>query len=70
MTEELFRTVAVRFLRAFLSGAVASMVVLSPMTANSWKDVGTWIAALSMAGLVGGITGVIMGADKYLRSEQ
>lgn len=65
--EQLTKSVIMRFVRAFLAGAVANMAVMLPFTGNSWKEVGMWIAILTMSGCVGGISGCIMAGDKYFR---
>ena len=62
------KSVLMRFIRAYVSGAVASMVVVMSFSGNSWSQLGTWLSALALAGIVGGITGVIMAADKLMRS--
>jgi len=69
MTKALLKSVSLRFLRAFLAGAVSNLIILAPFSGNSWKDVGTWIAALTLSATVGGVTGVIMAADKYFRAD-
>lgn len=67
--DQLIKSVLFRFLRAFVAGAVATMLTVVPMAANSgWKDLGTWLSALALAGIVGGVTGVLMATDKALRS--
>ncbi len=61
-----YKSVAVRFLKAYLSGALATMATVMPFSGSSWNDVSVWIGALMMAGIVGGLTGVIMGYEKWL----
>lgn len=58
-----------RFARAFVAGAVATMIVVVPV-ANSWSELSTWLYALALAGVVGGISGIIQAADKYYRFEE
>lgn len=67
---KIVKALLLRFARAFIAGAVGNMVVMLGFTANSWNDVGVWIAALTMSGIVGGISGLIMALDKYFRIEQ
>lgn len=58
-----------RFLRAFGAGASASMIALLTCTnCNNWSDVQTWLSALTISGVIGGISGLIMAVDKYFRS--
>ena len=56
-----------RFLRVFLFSAIGSMASLSPMIINNWHDLTTWIAMLLLAGITGGIAGLIAALDKYGR---
>ena len=63
-----FKSLAFRFLRGFIAGAVATMATMTPSIIASWRDLGIWLAALSLAGIVGGITGGILAIDKYVRS--
>lgn len=61
------KSVLLRFVRAFVAGAVSVMITIVPMT-GGWKDLGTWLSSLALAGIIGGISGVLMAVDKYLRS--
>ena len=67
MTEKQ-KSILLRFVRAFLAGAVSTMIVIVPM-AGSWTELGQWLSALSLAGIIGGISGVLMATDKALRSK-
>ncbi|MFA6201519.1 MAG: hypothetical protein WC679_14055 [Bacteroidales bacterium] len=69
MTQELFKSLCWRFGRAFIAGAVSTMVVIMPLSNNSWNDLTTWLSALALAGIVGGISGLIQAIDKYCRSD-
>jgi len=64
---DLVKSIILRFVRAFVSGAVGTMVVIVPIS-NSWTNLGGWISALVLAGIIGGVSGVIQAADKYFRS--
>ena len=66
---DLKKSVLFRFLRGFVAGAVGSMASLVPMVGSSWQELETWLVALGIAGLSGGITGAILAADKYFRSK-
>lgn len=59
--------VLLRFIRGFVAGAIASMATIVIFTGNGWSELKTWLIALSLAGLTGGITGGIMALDKYFR---
>lgn len=63
---QLLKSLILRFVRAFVSGAVSTMVVIVPLT-GTWRDLQTWLSSLALAGIIGGITGVIQTADKYYR---
>ena len=65
---QIVKSVLLRFARAGISGAAATMVVIVPLNNGSWNDVGSWLSALGLAGLVGFISGIIQAADKYYRS--
>ena len=56
-----------RFLRAFIASAAGSMVAISPIGVNNWGDVNGWLSSLALSGLIGGVSGVILALDKYLR---
>ena len=71
MTDNLFKRVSIRFLRAFVSGAIASMVAFGgamTLSAADWSDVLNWLALLLMAGIVGGLNAGIQATDLYLRN--
>ena len=66
---QLTKSLIKRFVRGFVAGAVGNMLIVLPFSGQSLADIQTWIAALMMAGFVGGISGTILTIDKYLRSE-
>lgn len=66
--DTLYKSVLLRFVRAFVAGAVANMLTVMTLTGNSWGEFKTWLLALVMSAIIGGISGFIMAADKYLRS--
>ena len=65
--DKVIKSVILRFVRAFIAGAVATMLTVVPLT-GTWNELKTWLSALSLAGIVGGISGVLQATDKYLRS--
>jgi len=69
MTQELLKSLLLRFLRGALAGAVANMVIIATFSGTSWNDVGVWLSALALSGAVGAVGGIILTADKYFRSE-
>lgn len=60
--------VLLRALRAFVAGFVATAVTISLGNINSWTDLGTALGNIALAGVVGGISALLMASDKYLRA--
>jgi ABC-type uncharacterized transport system permease subunit len=64
-------TITKRVLRrtviSFLAGAFSSMATITVFAGQGLEDVKAWLFALAVSGLVGGITGLIMGLDKLFR---
>lgn len=67
--EYTIKSLALRFLRGFIAGAVATMATMTPTIVNNWRDIFVWLSALAVAGIVGGITGGLLALDKYLRAK-
>lgn len=67
MDKALIKRLAMRFLRTFLAGATATMVTLAPFQGNDWSDVRMWLGSLVLAGFVGGISGILVAANKGYR---
>lgn len=67
MDTQLLKRVLWRFVRGGIAGAVSTMVILLPLSATNWRDVGVVLASLGMAGTIGGISGLILAMDKYFR---
>lgn len=63
-------TILKRFLRAFGAGFVASALVVTPSMISNWKDLGGWLSALSIAGIMGGVTGLLQALDKIARWQE
>ena len=64
---ELYKRVLLRFLRGGFAGSISTMIVLLPLSATSWREIGTILASLSVAGTMGFITGFILAVDKWFR---
>lgn len=64
------KVLLVRFGRAFVASAVASMLLLAPSIISDWKDLSNWLGALAVAGVVGGVTGLLQALDKAFRWEE
>lgn len=63
MSKEYFLSVAKRFLRAFISGGLASIVLVPALTGFSLEELKTWALMLVYAFVTGGI----MALDKAVR---
>jgi hypothetical protein len=57
-----------RLVKGFIAGAVSSMVLVIPTTTSSFADVKFWLSALLIAGIFGGVTGVILAVEKWSQS--
>jgi len=60
--------VLLRGVRAFVAGFVATAVTISFQNVSSWTDLGTALGNVALAGVVGGISALLMASDKYLRA--
>lgn len=67
MENSLWKSVLLRFIRAFIAGAAAQMALILVFNGSTWEDVTNWLMALGISAIVGGITGLIMAVDKYFR---
>jgi len=66
--KKLLISVLLRFARAFgcgAAGTMASIAIATPIT--TWHELGIWLNALAIAGIVGGFTGLFMAIDKGCR---
>jgi hypothetical protein len=58
----------IRAVRAFIAGAVSTMIAVPVIgITGDWKSLANWCLLLAFAGIVGGISGVLQGIDKYIR---
>ena len=64
---ELAKTLILRFVRAFIAGAVGTMITTLTFS-GGWVELQAWLSSLALGAIVGGISGVIQATDKYLRS--
>ena len=62
------KRILLRGLRAFVAGALGSMVLVAPTAVDSWDHLAGWLSALSISAIIGGVTGVFMALDKWYRS--
>jgi hypothetical protein len=65
---DIIKSIILRFIRAFVAGAVATMIIIVPLSSGRWEDLGTWLSSLALAGIIGGISGVLQATDKWIRS--
>ena len=69
-----FKAVAARAIRMFLTGAASTALTVSALiTVNdikSWHQLGTALAVVSLSLIVGGINGLLAGADKLIRWDE
>lgn len=66
MTKEFAWAVFKRFIRAFISGGVAQIVIMltaGGVPVDSWSDLNHWLIVLTVAFVTGGILAI----DKILR---
>jgi hypothetical protein len=60
--------VALRALRAFVAGFLSVAVTITISDVKSWGDLSTALGNIALAGVVGGLSALIMASDKYFRS--
>lgn len=66
---QIIKSLILRFVRAFVAGAVGTMILIVPLT-GGWADLNKWLSALALGAIIGGISGLLQTADKYLRSAE
>jgi hypothetical protein len=64
----MWKSILFRFLRGFAAGALAAMAPIVITNVNSWANVGVWMNSLALAGVVGGVAGLILAIDKWVRA--
>lgn len=62
-----FKVIATRFSKVFIAGFFSTAAVISLQSAASWSDLGTALNALLLAGVIGGISGVLVAGEKWYR---
>lgn len=65
--ENLGKTLWLRFLRGAIAGAVSSGGTITFIGHNTFTDLRTFLATLSIALIVGALTGGILAVDKFMR---
>lgn len=59
-----------RFVKGFVSGGLSSVATLAAFNGNNWADVANWIGIILFSFVVGGISGVLLGAEKWITWEK
>ena len=63
----MYKAVFVRFIRAFVAGAITSISLLSAADISSWTDLSRATSNLILSAVIGGMNGVLMAVDKLYR---
>jgi hypothetical protein len=66
---EVVKSVLFRLLRGFIAGFVGAAATVTLAGLSTWGDLASALNSLTLAGVAGGITGLLLAADKYLRAE-
>jgi uncharacterized membrane protein len=61
------KTIAIRFLRGAITGALTTMGLVTIAMPQNWTELATALNILLLAGVFGAINGVLSGGDKWLR---
>lgn len=64
---DLYKRAIRRALRGGLAGAVGTMLAVQGLNGSGWGDIAAWLNVLAIGGVIGFITGFLMGVDKLLR---
>ena len=59
------RSVINRFTKAFVSGAFSALGLITIAMPQNWTEMPVLLSMLALAGMYGGITGVIMAGEKW-----
>ena len=54
-----------RFLKAFISGAIASIVITTYSVPTSWDTMLTTLHTLALVALTGGLSGLLLALQKW-----
>lgn len=67
-TYNIYKSVGMRALRGFIAGFIATAATISLNNVSTWAELGSALANLVLASIVGGITGAILALDKAVRA--
>jgi hypothetical protein len=60
------KSILIRFVKGFISGAISSMIVASVTVPSNWSDFSSAGTILIVSGLFGGINGLLLSIEKWL----
>ncbi len=60
------KAVLKRFLKAFVTGVASIAGTATIVNVHTWTDLNTTLSAVALALIIGGINGVLMGAEKWV----
>jgi hypothetical protein len=66
MSNTYIQIVLRRFIKAFISGFVTGVAIISINNVDTWSALGSSLNALAIAGVIGGINGVILASEKAI----
>lgn len=64
---EFWQAIFSRFARAFIAGALSGVSLVTLTDITTWTDLGRAINVLLVSAVIGGINGVYMALDKWVR---
>jgi hypothetical protein len=62
------KSILLRLVRGFFAGFFGTTATMVIFAGSSVDDLGEWLFLLGIAGIAGGIGGLILAGDKYFRS--
>ena len=63
------KSIWLRFVRGAIYGAISTGITITFVGENTFTDLKTFIATLSVALIVGAISGALLAVDKFIRAE-
>lgn len=63
----LVKGVVLRGVRGFVAGFLGTTVAITLPNVSTWGELGTALVNLTLAGVIGGITGALLALDKAVR---
>mgnify|MGYP007064332912 CR=1 FL=1 len=56
-----------RFAKGFISGAVATMILVPAISPADFKELKVWLMSLILAGIFGGVNGLLLALNKWYK---